>query len=446
MRKLLLVFLPFFLVALMASPNSHPLSAAADIPVPITTVQNPLVGFSIDLPEDYEVTTGFDGETQMAINGTYIASVFSPWYYFTYTSQPPGECARLLEYLLRQPPLRSTTEVLQGTSPGEVILKATIPLEGVGTLEGRWVFRTESHKNYVVAAVVFSQLAGQYQQEIDRTLKSCRVQRHMPFSLHQEQTEAAYKIRLPEGWKWEGKIFRDPNIPGAFDWKATTLNGGAGCFNAAPVRTMTALDAQTAATTILPQYFQTTVAGFQFESYRPHPRASQQGESTFAVLFKQGGLRVGYTRGTGFYRATVAGVPLRFQIEIAVERVDLPLGSSAVMRTYGFWGPAQDFARLYTVARGVLGSLRESREWMKTRDQYAEEVLDFRQKTFEKILNMRQSKRKFTDKEGNNYDVDMTNMENTRVFKGKDGQLVYVDGPEAESKAQNGDYTELTAR
>jgi len=211
------------------------LAVAAPSPaVPQVEYVNPIAGFSIEIPEDWEMATGTGGYTEIAIDAPVGAAVATqPALWFFRAKHPAEEEARLLARDLGQ--INGGAEPTVAATGREGEWEVSCRSSGVrGELIERWRCRDEAGQSYVIGALARPGVAEAFGAEIDRAFETCRLVGGPVVHFFQEPTENAYRMVLPVGWTWEGQILRTGAIPGYFVWKVQSQDGLTGCFSSPP--------------------------------------------------------------------------------------------------------------------------------------------------------------------------------------------------------------------
>jgi len=392
-----------------------------------------LQGYRITLPEDYEITTNSSGESHMTINGRYIASLFSPWFVFRNLKSSPGEASRQLLSLLQSAKLKGAPVVTLSPLKEETRVAAILELEGLGDFQGLWCFRREGQRSYLISSFVSASLVSRYAADIETAFATCTLLRHIPFSLFEEPTEKAYKIKLPRTWKWEGSIYRDNLVPGFFVLRATALDGALGCFTAPPLHLPTMVSAETIANTAALEYLKRFIPDIRLESFTRYPRAEQEVRSTLKHL-QANTVEITASRGTAVYFGVYKGNPTRLRLDIAVECCPMFFSTGGQVRMYGWWAPLVNYDNYSALSQSVLGSVMASRTWVETTNRYVNEAYSYRQQTFERVIAMREAAKveRYSDDFGNVVHIDTTSVENSRFIRDRDGTVYYYDQGDAE--------------
>lgn len=343
-------------------------SAVAQMAVPRETCANPIAGFSIEIPEDWDMATGAGGNIEMAIDAALGAQLIGqPALWFFYVSNPPEEEAKRLARDLGM--LGGTAQVRATGRPDEWEVMASS--NGLrGPLIERWLCRKERSMNYVIGAMARPDVYPQFQADIDAALASCKLIDGPALRYFREPSENAYRLTLPAGWSWEGMILRTELVPGYFVWKVQSADGLTGAFSAPPAtfNLFTPYQpAEAAAQSIIPPYLQQELQGCRVENVKPLQRASAYFTQGLQLL--SGGMNPRVDVSYADYVGSRNGQQVRLRLKIAtIFWGGLPLlggaGNWALMAS-GAWAPTQQFDELYPVGRGVIASLWTNPQWKR---------------------------------------------------------------------------------
>ena len=363
------------------------LCAQAQFDVPRVVLENPIAGFSVEVPEDWEMATGTLGNVEIAIDAPTGASLAAqPALWFYHCGNEPEEEAQGLARALQQLG-RGTPEVGATGNGGEWQVKLT-STGTRGPIAERWLCRKQGTASYVIGAMARPQFAAQFQADMDRALETCKLIPSPVLSYLNEPTENAYRMTLPEGWTWKGSIFRSPAVPGSFVWECSSSDGATGAFTAPPGIFNIAqpyMPAGQMAGSIILQAIRRDVPDAQLEGVQRLPRA----DAYFA-----GGIRaLGLGANPRFdkVRADYLGTRMGTRVRARVTIVTLMLDSSPLlggrgnwqMVCSGGWAPADRFDELFPVARGVVASLRTSPVWRANQFATVNSVLGARRGVME---------------------------------------------------------------
>jgi len=232
----------------------------------------------------------------------------------------------------------------------------------------RWICRRQGRVNYILVALVRPERAAQFQADIDAALASAHLIAGPPVELFLEPTENAYRMLMPQGWRWEGRVIRTAMAPGVFEWKVQAPDGSAGAFNAAPVNLNIMYPytpAAACAGTLVLQGLQQQVPGLQLESVQEFPRVG----ANFAEGIRMMGLGANpqVHKARADYLGTAGGVPIRLRVDIGTFMLDAsPLlggrGNWALFAS-GTWAPVARFDELYPICRSIVASIATDPDW-----------------------------------------------------------------------------------
>lgn len=246
---------------------------------PRAVFDNPIAGFSVTIPEDWDMGTGALGDTVMTVN-TRTPSLLAPSLSFFYMRTSPKEGAEQVAGFLRgigqalrvnvAPQVRATGK----SDEWEVTMTTSVPL--VGELTGRWLCRRQEGATYVIGMIGTSQAAEKFKDDVDTAFNTCHLINRQAIRYFREPTENGYRLMLPEGWKWEGSIYRDVNCPGWFVIKVRSPDGLTGCFESPPIQATTDyIGAQSLAESTFLQKLRKEVPDLELEAVHDMPRAGE---------------------------------------------------------------------------------------------------------------------------------------------------------------------------
>ncbi len=372
------------------SPGRRPEVRLDGGEVPRVTLQNPISGFSIVVPEDWEMATGSAGHIEIAIDAPTGASLRSqPAVWFFRAPNAPRMQAELLARDLRRLD-SATTDVRTTGQDGPWEVRATFVLARLGRIWTSWRCCQERGTSYVVAAAVREDLLARYQDDIEAALTSCRLISHPTLQVFGEPSEAAYSLSLPQGWRWEGRIVRTSAIPGYFEWKAQCADELVGCFTAEPAVFNIAtpyFSPDEAAGGIVLERLRTILPDVQLAGVQELPRVEQCMREAWESLMPGSRPQGGKVRAD--YIATRNGIPIRLRLDIATW---MPNASTApgmegrgnwFLFSSGTWAPDREFDEGYRLARGVQSSVLTSSEWKRRQGRAVEGVLTSRRGVLE---------------------------------------------------------------
>lgn len=366
--------------ALVACALGHP--ALAQPPADRTTYVNGIAGISIDIPEDWEMGTGDLGNTFIALDadgGTPTGALY-PLLWFFRTSAPPrqmaDEIARGLEALDHSSPA-----VREG-GPDEWVVSA-VSSGPRGPLVEEWHCRQEGNASYVLATMVRPEHEARFRDDLAAAVASCRLAPTPPLKLFTEPSERAYRMVLPEDWRWQGQIVRTPEAPGYFQWEAVSPDGLAGAFASPPSALNIAVPylpaAQAAEELVLP-VLREKLPGARLEAVRELPRPGEYYEEIIRRLGIGDEPRVHKARAD--YLATHGGVEIRVRVTIATVMLNASpvLGGRGnwMLLASGYWAPEDRFGDLEALGRGVIASVMTDPEFRRSQFEASNEVAVWR--------------------------------------------------------------------
>jgi len=344
---------------------------------------NPIVGFSLTIPEDWDMATGVLGDTVITMNSR-TPSPLAPALSFFYMRGTPEEGAEQLAQFLVAMGRGLGVDVQHGleVSLARVGPNPLLPPTGkpdeedvrlalsagppIGDVVGRWLCRQEKGTTYVIGMIAGRDAAEQFKDDIDTAFSTCHLIDRAAVHYFREPTENGYRLMLPYDWRWEGSIYRDVNVPGWFVLRAQRADGLVGCFESPPVQAMTTyIDAQTAAGGFLLNELRKQVPDLQLESVRRLPRAGEHLAYAIRAATAAGSELVA-ERARADYVGTANGTRVRIRVDISLDFAPLLIGGgSETIWVNGGWAPVDKFDSLFPLARGVTGSLWETPEWRR---------------------------------------------------------------------------------
>ena len=251
-----------------------PVTAQPD--VPRVTYVNPVAGLSIEIPEDWEMATNDWGLLNVGIEagvGTSLA-IEQPQLWFFFSTRTPEQLANELAQAFA---LGGGAPQVGPTGNGDEWQVSAVSDSVGGPLAQRWLCRRQGSVGYAVGALVRPAVAAQFQQDLDVALASARLVPGPPLQLFLEPSENAYRMLIPQGWRWSGRIIRTPQAPGVFEWRVERPDGLAGALNVAPasfnIQYPYATASQCAGTWVL-QGLRAQLPDVRLESVQEFPRAS----------------------------------------------------------------------------------------------------------------------------------------------------------------------------
>ncbi|MGD9498852.1 MAG: hypothetical protein AB7Y46_21335, partial [Armatimonadota bacterium] len=239
-------------------------------------------------------------------------------------------------------------------------------------LSERWLCRRQGRVNYIIVALVRPERAAQFREDIDAALASAHLIAGPQVELFLEPTENAYRMLVPKGWRWEGRIIRTTMAPGVFEWKVQAPDGIAGAFNAQP-GTFNVMypytPAAACASTYVLQGLQQQVPGLRLESVREFPRVGANFMEGIRMMGLGANPQVHKARAD--YLGSVGGVPIRLRVDISTVMWDASplLGGRGnwVLAVCGTWAPVERFEELYPICRGIVASIATDPDWKQSR-------------------------------------------------------------------------------
>ena len=349
---------------------------------------NPVAGFSIIIPEDWELSAGTAGQTEIAIDASSGSSLlYYPLLWFFYVEQSPEYYAKILSTTLQYAGGKNIdTHPTGRENEWEVIAYMNHDL--LGEMRSQWMIRSEGEVNYVIAGMVRSTYYSTFKKDIDFAFRSVYLIGRPAISIFLEPTEHAYRILLPYGWKWEGEIIRGTNLPGFFVWKAQSRDELSGCFISPPVPfepTYPYIPSDKICNSLVLQELRKNVPDLHLEKIYYLPRADAYYVYSIKALLPSMNPRIDKIYAD--YAGTLKGIPIKIRVCILTHLIDSsPLfGGNGYwyLMVSGAWAPTKDFDTLYSIARGVQTSLSVTREWKKQQEKYVKEVLGYRSSVFE---------------------------------------------------------------
>jgi hypothetical protein len=346
------------------------------------TVRNPIAGFQIDIPDDWEMAAGTALNTVIAIDAASgPAYATKPVLWFFHAPLEPAEEAAGIATSLTAMAGGATPQVSQGPGAGEFVIRMTS--NGArGPLTECWVCRSQDGVSYVIGAMARPEAWGPSAADIDRALASCRLIDRPQLEAFREPTETAYRILLPVGWKWSGEILRAEAVPGYFVWKAASPDGATGCFSSPPGVFNIATEympAGAAIDQIVLPYLRQQIPDARLIAVQELPGAG----AYYRELIQKAG--IGQNPRVDKVRAdfSAAGGAVRIRIDVLTLQFDTSqiLGGRGdwFLYTSGYWAPEAQFDELGPLGRGVLASLRTDRQWKKNQRDAVAGVLGPRQ-------------------------------------------------------------------
>jgi len=363
---------PCLAVLLAATVAVALLATSAFGAVPSLTYANPIAGFSMTVPYDWEMGSGVLGAIMVGLDGD--MSLGTPslqpiiWVFYAKTGPEAtaGNLARALGALEGQTP----AVVATGAHQYEI---AFVSPKG---LREHWICRAANGHTYVTGGLVVDKLAPAFQAELDTALASCQLIARPKLKVFVEPTENAYTMVLPADWTWEGQIFRSSGVPGYFTWKVHNAAGTAGAFSAPPASFNIAVPytpAGQAAKGMVLKALQQQYPGLKLERVEELPRAGAYFRDGIKLLGLGNNPRVDKARAD--YLTTLNGVPVRLRVTIGTFMLDQSalLGGRGdwFLTAGGAWAPVEGFDALYPLGRGAMASLHTAAAWRRAQFRVA---------------------------------------------------------------------------
>jgi hypothetical protein len=343
-------------------------AACAQPPIPTITYVNPVAGVSLDIPEDWEMGTNDWGSLFIGLDADTSPGCprVAPQLWFFYCKETPPQMGAMLKQHV--PLLGGQVHSAGPTGNGAEWEVRFTSNGGVGPLHERWLCRTERGLNYVIAAMVKPEVEAQARAELDTALATCKIIGGPKMKRFMEPRENAFRMLMPQDWSCQTKVVRNMQVPGYFEWKATSPDGLCGSFSAQPsvfnIATPYLSATQAAQQIVLPVLSQ-QVPGLQLESVKELPRQS----AYYQYLIKAAGLgeRPLVTKVRADYVAPAGAGRLRIRVTVATLQFDQSqlLGGRGDWTLFasGSWAPDDQFERLYPLGRGVMASLATDPDW-----------------------------------------------------------------------------------
>lgn len=330
--------------------------------VPRVTYNDPIAGFSLVIPEDWELMEQDFGLYVVGIGasaGPQIC-VHQPLLWLFHTTDPPEKTARGLGEGFglawgAEPSVRATGK------PNEWEVSLTTE-DALGTLEQRFLCRQQDGDSYVIGAFTRPAFAEAFREDVQTALNTCKLIGGPRITDFREPQYNAYRMRLPEGWKWEGEVLFARNVPGYFTWKVQSGDAPSGAFSSPPALfdiTLPYMGVQDCARQIVLPGLRRFVPDVRLESVHMLPRTGE----LYCRMLREFGISDNprIEKGLVDFVGTVGGVPIR----VRVTAVSVQLSASALLGgrgdwtlfTAGVWGRQDQFDRDYEVGRGVLSSV-----------------------------------------------------------------------------------------
>jgi hypothetical protein len=344
--------------------------------------EHPIAGFSVEIPEDWEMGMGELGNVIIALDadagpGT---CTFFPMLWFFYTSLPPqqmaAEVARGLDALDHSGPVAE-----QGAN-GEWVVRATS--QGPrGPLVEEWHCRQEGDRSYVLVSMVKPEFAEQFADDLAHAFRTCRLTARTELQYFREPSENAYGMLMPAGWQWSGRIIRTPEIPGYFEWLVGSPDALTGAFSSPPGVfniQFPYLPAGLAAEQIVLPGLRQKLPDARLEAVHELPRPGRYYETLIKALGIGDNPAVHKCRAD--YVGTRDGRPVRVRVTIATVMLNASplLGGRGnwTLYTSGYWAPVDRFEQQAPLGRSVIASLMTDPTFKRNQFEAANEVAVWR--------------------------------------------------------------------
>ncbi len=347
--------------------------------VPQVVYANPIAGFSLEVPQDWEMGSGVFGSVLIGLDGEMSTGVpyQLPLLWFFYSKQAPEATAKTLADALRE--LTGATMQPRATGQNGEWEIAFTAATGRGNFQQRWLCRTQDGHHYVIGAIVPQEIAAACQGEVDRALATCKLIPRPPLRLFREPRENAYTMVLPKDWTWEGEVYRAENVPGYFTWKVQSPDRLTGAFSAPPgVMNVTVpyTPAGELARTLVLAELQKQIPGLRFDKLQEYPRTGAYYRGIIKTLGLGENPRVDKVRAD--YLADVGGTEIRLRVGIATVMLDASplLGGRGnwFLTAAGAWAPSAKFEEQYPLGRGAIASLYTDPVWKNNQFEAVGEV------------------------------------------------------------------------
>jgi hypothetical protein len=330
--------------------------------VPRVTYNDPIAGFSLTMPEDWELKRQDFGLYAVAIGADSGAPIciHQPVLWLFRCLDTPEKTARGLAQGFAtawgvEPTVRATGK----PDEWEVTLA---PQDGFGTLQQRFLCRQEKGTSYVIAAFTRPDFAPEAADEVQTALATCRLIDGPPTTVFREPKYNAYRMRLPQGWRWEGDVLFALNVPGYFTWKVQSPDGLSGAFSSPPALfdiTQPYMGVESCARDIVLPGLRQILPDAHLDQIHMLTRTA----NLFCTLLREFGIsdtpRI--EKGLVDFVGTLAGTTVRVRVTVApVQLSSSPwLGGRGnwTLFTAGVWGREEHFDRDYEIGRGVMASL-----------------------------------------------------------------------------------------
>ena len=363
---------------------------AAQPNVPSVRYDNPIAGFSMQIPDDWEMAAGTANIMAVGIDvqvggGSCLAQPVL-WFF-----RSKGSVDETVEGLVEWLKAIGASPINPGKTgiEGEVEMYTQTSRFGPGTFE-HWLIREENGQTYAIASMVKKKFQDQFESAVDTALATCYLIDQPPLERFLEPTELAYRMLLPKGWKWTGKIIRGPGLPGWFEYRVHSADMAVGAFSAPPgmfgVNTPYVPAAECARTYIL-QGLRQQLGDVQFERVHQLPRVGAHFVHCAEIVGLTSNPRIDKVRAD--YLVPGDGRQIRIRVGIATVMLTSSTLVSHILRapdvmagrgdwqmmSSGAWAPVATFDRDYPLGRGVLANLMSDDAWMAYQNVTALETI-----------------------------------------------------------------------
>jgi hypothetical protein len=352
--------------------------ACAQPEVSRATYEHPIAGFSLELPEDWEMGMGDLGNVVIALDadaGPGTCTLF-PMLWFFYASAPPQQMAAEIAQALNA--LDHSSPAVQEGANGEYIVAAT-SRGPRGAIVEEWHCRQEGGRSYVLASMVKPEFQAQFADDLAHAFRTCRLIPRVPVTLFTEPTENAYRMVLPADWQWSGRIIRTPEIPGYFEWLVASPDGLTGAFSSPPGVfnvMLPYMPAGTAAEEIVLPGLREKLPDARLEAVHELPRPGAYYSGLIRAIGLGANPQVHKVRAD--YVGTRNGVRVRVRANVATMMLDASplLGGRGnwTLLTSGYWAPEDQFDELGPVGRSALASLMTDPTFKRNQFEAGNEV------------------------------------------------------------------------
>jgi hypothetical protein len=343
-------------------------AAVAQPQIPRITYLNPVAGLSIEIPEDWEMGTNDWGSLFIGLDADTAPGScrVAPQLWFFYCKETPEQMAGVLK---QHVPLLGGQITSVGPTGNGTEWEVRFTSNGaVGALNERWLCRTERGLNYVIAAMVKPEVEAQVRDDLNAALASCRIIGGPKMKRFMEPRENAYRMLMPQDWQCESQIVRNLQVPGYFEWRATSPDNTCGAFSGKPtvfnIATPYMSASQATRQVILPALAQ-QIPGLRLDGIKELSRQS----AYYQYLIKAAklGNKPLVDKVRADFVAERGGVLIRMRVTVATLQMDQSeiLGGRGdwMLFASGAWAPDNQFDNLYPLGRGVMASLATDPDW-----------------------------------------------------------------------------------